>query len=152
MKNITFPNDQLVITYCSRLAWGKTNAAENFLFSIFNLWQSCKNIHAFIIGDGEGKQLVKREADMINSILGEEKIHLTGAVFNVEDYYAESDIVVGTGRVALEAMSLGKPVVAIGNQGYMGIIDPDSCETQWSLYFGDHGHLDNINVNKIQKT
>lgn len=148
-KKYNIPEDHLLVTYCSRLAWGKTNAAENFVFSIFKMAQSHDKIHAFIIGDGDGKEIVKKEAEMINSILMDEKIHVLGAIFNVEDYFSESDVVVGTGRVALEAMSLGKPVIAIGNQGYMGIIDPGSQEVQWNLYFGDHGRLDNINVNKL---
>ena len=138
----------LIITYCSRLSWDKTNAAENLVFSFYNLHSIFKydNIHAIIIGEGTGKQFVQKESDMVNKILGKEFIHVVGSKFNVDDYYLSSDIVIGTGRVALESMSYGKPVIAVGNSGYVGLVNDDKKDTQWDLYFGDHGCLTKTNV------
>ncbi|GIM27689.1 hypothetical protein CPJCM30710_03550 [Clostridium polyendosporum] len=134
------PND-LVITYCSRLAWQKTFAAESFIFGFNKLANKYDNIHAIIIGDGDGKEMLQREANMLNSCLERDAFHVVGAKHNVIDYYMISDIVIGTGRVALEAMSCKKPVIAIGNSGYVGIVSEQNKDIQWQTYFGDHDSI-----------
>jgi glycosyltransferase involved in cell wall biosynthesis len=91
---------------------------------------------------------------MLNKCMGRNAIHLVGAKYNVNDYYLSSDIVVGTGRVAIEAMSCGKPVIATGNTGYVGIVNKQNKDIQWQLYFGDHGsvkELDQISIYKDMK-
>lgn len=137
-KELGINENELVLTYCSRLAWNKTLAAEMFIFAFFKLASNHSNIHAIVIGDGDGKSIIQREADMLNECLERTAIHVIGAKYNVYDYYLASDIVVGSGRVALEAMSCKKPVIAAGNTGYVGIITEQSKDIQWQLYFGDH--------------
>jgi glycosyltransferase involved in cell wall biosynthesis len=136
-QGLRISKNDLVLTYCSRLAWNKTLAAEVFIFAFFKLAGN-NNIHAIVIGDGDGKGIIQREADMLNKCLGRTAIHVVGAKHNVYDYYLSSDIVIGSGRVALEAMSCKKPVIAAGNTGYAGIINEQSKDMQWKLYFGDH--------------
>jgi len=80
------------------------------------------NIHAFIIGDGHGFNDIKETADRINNSSEEEFIHLFGERINMINFYSNSDCVVGTGRVALEAMACGKPLIATGNQGYFVLL------------------------------
>lgn len=134
------PKD-MVIAYCSRLAWQKTLAAESFIFGFYKLTSDYENIHAIVIGDGDGKKILEREAKMLNECAGRTAIHVVGSKYNVLDYYKASDIVVGTGRVALEAMSCGKPVIAVGNHGYVGIVKDESRDLLWKTYFGDHNSL-----------
>jgi len=150
-EELNIGKNDLIITYCSRLCWDKTNVAETLVFSFYNLASIFKydNIHAIIIGDGDGKQIVQRESDMVNKILEKERIHVVGSKFNVDDYYLSSDIIIGTGRVALESMSYGKPVIAVGNCGYVGLVHDDKKDTQWDLYFGDHGCLKQTNVSDL---
>jgi glycosyltransferase involved in cell wall biosynthesis len=140
-KELSIAEKDTIVTYCSRLAWSKTSAAENFIFSFFKLAHDNDNVHAIVIGDGDGRDILQRETNMLNSSLGRTVIHMVGAKYNVNDYYLSSDIVVGTGRVALEAMSCGKPVIAVGNNGYVGIVSPESSEIQWEKYFGDHDSI-----------
>lgn len=47
----------------------------------------------------------------------------------------------GTARVALEAMSAGKPVIAAGNSGYFGPVTPENFAQGWDVYFGDHDFI-----------
>lgn len=137
-KSLTIPEDSQIITYCSRIDWGKTLAAEAFIFACYQLMVENKNLHAIVVGDGADKDLIIREADLLNTMLKRNAIHVIGARFNVLPYYQNATIVVGTARVAIEAMSCGKPVIAVGNQGYTGIISSNCMNEQWSMYFGDH--------------
>jgi len=148
-QKLNIPNDALVITYCSRLAQNKTIAAINFITACFNLASQYENLHAIIVGDGSDINTVKREANLTNDKIGRNLIHMENVSFDVLQYYLDSDIVVGTGRVALEAMSCCKPVVSIGNEGYVGIVSEEMKDLQWQTYFGDHGALEKPNTIKL---
>ncbi|WP_097026231.1 glycosyltransferase [Clostridium peptidivorans] len=142
LKNqLDIPENSQIITYCSRLDWGKTLAAESFIFACFILMIKNKHLHAFVIGDGADKHLITHEVSILNKMLQRDAIHVVGAKFNVLPYYQNANIVVGTARVALEAMSCGKPVIAVGNHGYTGIISPRCMNEQWNMYFGDHDSI-----------
>lgn len=140
-EELDIGREDIVISYCSRLAWQKTLAAESFIFGFYKLVNDYDNIHAIVIGDGDGRSILEREANMLNKCAGRTAIHVVGPKYNVLDYYQASDIVVGTGRVALEAMSCGRPVIAVGNDGYVGIVNDESRAIQWRTYFGDHKSL-----------
>ncbi len=141
-KSLSIPEDSQIVTYCSRLDWGKTIAAESFIFGCYQLMVANSHLCAVIVGDGADKDLITREADILNKMLKRKAFHVIGATFNVLPYYQNAVVVVGTARVALEAMSCGKPVIGVGNQGYTGIIDPESMSKQWNMYFGDHDALE----------
>jgi glycosyltransferase involved in cell wall biosynthesis len=148
-EELGIPKGNLVLTYCSRLAWNKTFAAENFIFAFFKLAYNHTGLNAIVIGDGDGRRVIQREAEMLNKCMRRDAIYVVGAKHNVYDYYLNSDIVVGSGRVALEAMSCKKPVIAAGNTGYVGIIDKENKDTQWQLYFGDHSSIKELDLTSI---
>lgn len=52
-------------------------------------------------------------------------------------YYGAATLVIGAGRVALEAMSLQKPVVAVGERRYIGPLAPPQVEAAKATNFGD---------------
>ncbi len=55
----------------------------------------------------------------------------------LEPYYRKAAVVVGAGRVALEAMNLKRPVVAIGERKYVGPLLPEKIEEAKATNFGD---------------
>ncbi|MDR6550266.1 glycosyltransferase family 4 protein [Paenibacillus qinlingensis] len=130
----------ILIVYASRLAWGKATACDILL-------RAMKDLHRYgwlqfelvVVGDGPKRDAIQRLADFIHKECGRTFIHLAGQQTHMHDYYNAADIVVGTGRVALEALATEKPVLAIGNNGFFGWVEPDNYEDAWSLYFGDHG-------------
>jgi glycosyltransferase involved in cell wall biosynthesis len=148
-KELHIPKDSKVLCYCSRLDWNKTEAARVFLFSFSQLTKEFSDIHAVIVGDGAGKDGIEREAQIINEMTNENIVHVVGAKVNVIPYFLQSNIVIGTARVALEAMLCKKPVIAIGNHGYTGIIAEANKDTQWKMYFGDHASLEKTNVSRL---
>ena len=138
-EELQIPKDAVVISYASRMAWGKVNICENVIRVCRDLRNiENMNIHAFIIGDGPGFNDIKETADRINNSSAEEFIHLFGERTNMINFYSNSDCVVGTGRVALEAMACGKPLIATGNQGYFGLLTQNNFREAWKVYFADH--------------
>jgi L-malate glycosyltransferase len=53
--------------------------------------------------------------------------------------YAAADCVIGTGRIALEAMACQRPVVAVGSKSVVGYMTPQNIKYGWESWFGDHG-------------
>lgn len=61
----------------------------------------------------------------------------TGQVRDVKPYMREHDLIIGSGRVALEAMRLGKPVIAVGERCYVGPIGVHNIDLACRTNFGD---------------
>ncbi len=64
-------------------------------------------------------------------------ITFAGHQKNLNFFYRKAALVVGAGRVALEAMALGKPVLAVGERLYVGPILPEQIELAKTTNFGD---------------
>ncbi|WP_138754377.1 glycosyltransferase family 4 protein [Paenibacillus sinopodophylli] len=132
--------DAVVLMYASRLAWGKATACDTLLRAMKDLHRyGWDKLELIVVGDGSKYEAIKALAAFIEEECGRKFIHVIGKQAQMNACYNAADIVVGTGRVALEAMACGKPVLAIGNHGYFGWVEPSSYEQAWKQYFGDHG-------------
>ncbi|WP_400164523.1 glycosyltransferase [Brevibacillus sp. TJ4] len=129
-----------VVTYVSRLAWQKASVC-NMLLRATKVLPGLSDLHVIVVGTGPQSHAVRELAKALNRQRGREYIHFVGEKTDVRPYYAQSDLVVGTGRVALEAMATGKPVLAIGNHGFFGLVTPSAYDQAWDYYFGDHASI-----------
>ncbi|MBC8062121.1 MAG: glycosyltransferase [Clostridiaceae bacterium] len=138
-EELQVPEDAFTILYASRMAWSKAYICENVIKVCSDLRNNENmNIHAFIIGDGHVFNDIKDMADRINNSSNGKFIHLLGERTDMVNFYSNCDCVVGTGRVAIEAMACGKPLIATGNQGYFGLLTENNFQEAWKLYFADH--------------
>lgn len=80
-----------------------------------------------VVGDGTEKEAIINKAKDITKDRNE--LRFIGWKENRElvDEYLKADILLAPGRCALEGMSAGKPVIALGSKGYIGLIN----ETNW---------------------
>jgi peptidoglycan/xylan/chitin deacetylase (PgdA/CDA1 family) len=69
--------------------------------------------------------------------LASDNIEFYGFVDNVPEVIKESDLVIGAGRVAVEALQLNTPILAIGEKQYMGILDKSNIKKAQISNFGD---------------
>lgn len=67
-------------------------------------------------------------------------VEFTGQRPGLEDTFAEADLILGSGRVALEALRAGVPVYAIGEACRVGFVDTDSFAAAARTNFGDCEH------------
>lgn len=151
LKNIlNLSIDKKIIIYCSRLSSGKAPLGIMFLKSFKKLAAKYDDLYAVIFGDGNKKIVLDSYIKEINNEFKEEKVFSIGAVYDVEKYYTDSLFIVGTGRTALEAMSISKPVLALGLIGYFGIINKDNIEKSKESNFGDHSDRENQDLSLMQ--
>ena len=66
-----------------------------------------------------------------------ENIEFLGYVNDVPNKIKESDIIIGAGRVAVEAILSGRPVIAVGEAKYIGCITPNNLSEGLKSNFGD---------------
>ncbi|SMN15311.1 Polysaccharide deacetylase [uncultured Candidatus Thioglobus sp.] len=66
-----------------------------------------------------------------------DNIEFYGFVDDVPNIIKSSDLVIGAGRVAIEALQLNTPILAIGEKQYMGILDNANIKLAQVSNFGD---------------
>ncbi len=71
------------------------------------------------------------------SIAAGDNVLLSDFIEDVNQQFQESDLVIGAGRVALEAMAFGLPVIAVGEACYIGAIDDETIDEAKATNFGD---------------
>jgi peptidoglycan/xylan/chitin deacetylase (PgdA/CDA1 family) len=70
-----------------------------------------------------------------------DNVKLLDFITNVEAVFAESDLVIGAGRVPIEAMRYGLPVIAVGENRYIGPINAATISQAKATNFGDCDQL-----------
>jgi glycosyltransferase involved in cell wall biosynthesis len=73
----------------------------------------------------------------VNRKAGGEKIKQMGFIENVQNAYYKADVVVGSGRVPIEAILCGRPVIAVGERSAPGLITDDNLQETLDISFGD---------------
>jgi glycosyltransferase involved in cell wall biosynthesis len=68
---------------------------------------------------------------------------------SVHHAYDAADVVIGTGRVALEAMACAKSVISAGVAGFCGIVQQKNMNQMIQCHFGDHGAAAPISTEKV---
>lgn len=86
------------------------------------LIKAIPELEIVIVGGGTAFDRLKACADKVNSAAGRNAVILTGPRTDVAEVCATADVFVGVSRAALEAMSLEKPVILAGQQGYIGVL------------------------------
>lgn len=141
-RQLGIADDAVTVLYASRLAWNKANVCSTLLLAAKDLrLAGFSGLEIVVAGDGHRYAELERLADRLHDAVGSRFVRMVGNRNDMPDYYRMSDCVVGTGRVALEAMACGKPVLAAGNDGFFGWVEPANYTEAWELYFGDHGSM-----------
>ena len=105
------------------------------------LLQKYSDLEIVIVGDGvisSEKNLlldVKEIADTLEKKYGRKIIFTPGLRTDTPNFIAAGDIFVGASRAALEAMSVGKPTIVCGNEGYIGIFDESKREISYKTNY-----------------
>lgn len=119
--------DSFDILFLGRLTEQK--APEFFLQIVSGVKKRIPTVSVGIVGDGE---LRKQVIDKISRLQLEENVHYLGFIDNPYGIINQSKILCipsrweGFGLVAIEALSLGKPVVAANVGGLPGIVTAES--------------------------
>lgn len=130
--------DAFIVAYVSRFHGAKVRVARKVILASERVAHRHPNFRVVMQGVGTSRTQLMREASRVNHSLERKVISFVPTTQPVQRTYNTADLVVGTGRVAMEAMATGKPVIAVGVAGYHGIVTPKSVQNAIQTNFGDH--------------
>jgi glycosyltransferase involved in cell wall biosynthesis len=94
-----------------RIDAGKFNTTRIALRAMHGIIGKFPNVKLLVAGTGSRLPEIEELALEINKKLGKDAIKVLGHVPDVVEVLRQADMVIGVGRVAIEAMCCGKPVV-----------------------------------------
>ncbi|MCR8633015.1 glycosyltransferase [Paenibacillus radicis (ex Xue et al. 2023)] len=148
-EQLDIPEHSKVILYASRLEEKKYEICKLLLMACEqNVFEAFPDVRLLIAGGGMNAEEINTYINQTNSL---KRIQYIGNRNDMSDLYSTCDYVVGTGRVALEAISCECPVIAIGTMGTFGLVTPDNFRKAMRYYFCDHKSYLPLEQNSITK-
>ena len=111
------------IIFTSRLDGDSSLGAYLICEIAQKLAEKYPKIQINIIGGGTEYPKIAPMAQKISQKLNRELILPLGTQSRPTNFYDENTLFVGVSRAALEAMSCGSPVILLGNEGCLGLLD-----------------------------
>jgi glycosyltransferase involved in cell wall biosynthesis len=124
-NNKSFDKNRIV--YASRVDRGHYSFLKLLLIQSLSLLDNYnRNISIQIAGDGNSFNLLKCTAQKLNSKFGRKIIEPLGYKKNVNEIFSHAALVIGVGRVAMQALALGTPVISVNRKHSCKIICLDN--------------------------
>lgn len=118
--------EKKTISIIGRLSGPKGDTA----LKVLEILSSRNDITVQVIG---GKDIPEK----FNKFLDRDNIKFLGYVNDIPEKIKNSDLIIGAGRVGVEAILSGKPLIAIGEAQYIGLISPNNLVPALESNFGD---------------
>ena len=138
MDNLGLEAEAPKIVHVSRFSRGKAEVALRLIAAAPALEEHVAGFQVLLAGVGPLAQEVAARVDEANKALGRRAFIFAGGRADVPELMSVADVAVGTATVALEAMACGKPVVAAGKVGFVGLVTPETFDAASATCFGDH--------------
>jgi len=147
-------DDAKKLVHITRLDKVKIGATLKIINAVPEIVKEFPNIRLIIIGTGERFEEVSKTAQEINAKLRKEIIKMVDYVEpeKVPFYLQSSDIVIGAGRVAIEGMACGKPVVFASHGGFGGALTEENWEKIKYYNFSGRGCKNDYNSKDVAQS
>lgn len=127
---------------CDEYKFTTKNEAEVKVISIIGRLSGpkgdvCYNILEKLEGHSDYKVQVIGGKEVPERFKKFKKVKFMGYINNVSEEIKKSDIIIGAGRVAVEGILSGRPVIAVGENKYIGLVEKNNIEEALSSNFGD---------------
>ncbi|MCF7363451.1 polysaccharide deacetylase [Vibrio diazotrophicus] len=122
-------NTKPIITIIGRLTGPKGDLC-------YKLLQDCLDTEKYDVRVITGSEVTDRFTPFTS------KVTFPGYTNDVQQVMAQSDLVIGAGRVAMEALLCGRPTLAIGEASCIGLVDSNNIHQAMATNFGDIGSKD----------
>jgi peptidoglycan/xylan/chitin deacetylase (PgdA/CDA1 family)/glycosyltransferase involved in cell wall biosynthesis len=129
----------LRVSFIGRFNGGKGERAAALLQQVFPaLLREFSRLRVALIG-GELEHLPAAGKTALAQLQAEfgERIEVVGFTSDVSGWLARTTLAVGAGRVAIEALGAGRPVLALGEATYAGLVSETTFATAAASNFGD---------------
>ncbi|MDQ2792448.1 MAG: polysaccharide deacetylase family protein [Bacteroidota bacterium] len=127
------------LAFIGRFNGGKGERAAALLAQVFPvLLREFPALRVALIG-GELEQLPAAGKTALAQLQSEfgERLEVVGFTTDVAGWLARTTLVLGAGRVAIEALGAGRPVLALGEASYAGLVTAATLAAAAASNFGD---------------
>ncbi|MCL6516403.1 glycosyltransferase [Alicyclobacillus sp.] len=118
---------RFVIGYAGRFTLGKRALGLRVIRAAARFAARHQDVTVLVAGHGSPSAVTRYPG-----------VRVLGHLDDLALFYRSCDLVIGTGRVAMEAIRCGVPVLAIGMGGYLGLITRRNFRRALRTNFGDH--------------
>jgi glycosyltransferase involved in cell wall biosynthesis len=126
-RNGIEPNEVLVAVVCRLVPHLKLEGLRMACEAIGALACVGSPLRLLIVGDGDARNEVAKCAEKANRAAGRQAILLTGELLDPRPAYAAADVVLGQGGSALRGMAFGKPLIVLGELGFVELLTATSA-------------------------
>jgi glycosyltransferase involved in cell wall biosynthesis len=127
------------VLFVGRFSGQKGNVIRHLLKTVFpSLVREVPEVRVKIVSFAPPAEDLER-VRAFNAESGGEIVRVADGGGPTEALYREAYAVVGSGRVALEAMACARPVVAIGESSAPGLLSAETLDRAFDSNFGDCG-------------
>lgn len=152
-KALGIPENVPVIMYAGQLSRENAGICMDMIEACRQLKEDrYPKLHVLIAGEGQHSAKIKALVQERNVHAEQPYIHMLGDSLHMSPYYTISNCVIGTGRIALEAMACRRTVIAAGNKGFFGEVVPYNFAHAWESWFGDHLAAEPCSASKIKES
>lgn len=130
-------NDKKIVSIIGRLSGPKGDVA----YRLLEILSKFDHLEVRLIG---GKTIPEKFSKFYKN----NNIKFLGFINDIHDKILESNVVIGSGRVAVEAILSKKPVIAVGESQYIGFISTENLHTALQSNFGD---IETKNINHFDE-
>lgn len=125
-RKLELSQEQPLLLHVSRLSSIKGAVGLTLLENIETILQAVPNAKLVIIGEGPLRTALDAKAAEINARLGQ-VVSICNFTDDIVSWYNAADLLIGEGRVAIEALACCTPVVAIRNaEAFFGAVTPEN--------------------------
>jgi peptidoglycan/xylan/chitin deacetylase (PgdA/CDA1 family)/glycosyltransferase involved in cell wall biosynthesis len=138
-----------IISLVGRLSGPKGDLVRKIVEDVFpKVVKACPDVELHVVGGMNETEKLEQLIASTQKIPGRSKISYVGFVENVVAVYRRSSIVIGSGRVAMEALATGANVIAVGESNYIGPISEQTEKIGLETNFGDAGAKMNFDAGR----
>jgi peptidoglycan/xylan/chitin deacetylase (PgdA/CDA1 family)/glycosyltransferase involved in cell wall biosynthesis len=131
---------RMIISLVGRLSGPKGEVARMITEDVF---PRIVAVHAHaelhIVGGMKDADRLADAIARVNARIGREAVKAAGFIRDVRTVYSTSAVVIGSGRVAMEALACGAQVIAVGESCYVGLVNEATQHRALETNFGDTG-------------
>ena len=140
------------IVHVSRFSHSKAPVALALIEAAEEIARAVPGTEVVLAGQGPQVGAVAQAAEAMNARLGRRAVSMLGGRGDVPRLLNLATVVVATATVALEAMACGKPVIAAGKAGYLGLVTPDRLAEAEETCFADHHSVASVHAERLSES
>jgi len=149
-RQLGLPGDVPVVALIGRLSGHRTPVAVSAVSEVFpRIRAAVPDALLVVVGGmkmpGDFPALVAAT----NRRLGADAVRQVGHQKDVVPFVAAADVVIAAGRSAIEALAVGRPVVAAGESCYAGVVCEETSDHAMRTNFGDFAESQPPNPDRV---